>query len=250
MIKHKSASSRIAFAAIAGLVLAVLAIAGWAVQPGATSADEEEPNSSITICKSTDPASVGDLVDFDTDIPGMNDIDLADGDCMRQDDLEPGKYEITEDKQTNWTLIAIVCEGIDADKVEAELAKRTVIVELKKGEDVTCTFFNEKEPTPTPEATPTATPEDTATPTDVPTDTPKNTPTTGPTNTPMNTPTDVPMEPTVAPPTEMPTDVPQIKLPDAGSGFGPDLVLSWYWYTLVGALLLIGLGVLIKPSYE
>lgn len=250
MHKHKSESSRFVLVAIAGLVLAVLAIAGWAVQPGATSAAVGEPDSSITICKSTDPASFGDLVDFDTDIPGMEDADLGDGDCMTQDELEAGKYEITEDKRTNWTLVDIVCEGIDAANIEVELAKRTVKVTLEKGDDVTCTFFNEKEPAPTPEATPTATPEDTATPTDVPTDTPENTPTTGPTNTPMNTPTDVPAEPTVAPPTAMPTDVPQIMLPDAGSGFGPDLVLSWYWYALVGALLLIGLGVLIKPSYD
>lgn len=249
MNKHESASSRFAFAAIAGLVLAVLAIAGWATQPGIASASEGEPDSSITICKSTDPAGAGDLVDFDTDIPGMNDADLADGDCMTQDKLEPGKYEITEDKSTNWTLVDIVCEGIDAANVKVDLAKRTVIVDLKKGEDVTCTFFNEKEPTKTPEATPTATPEDTATPTDVPTDTPENTPV----NTPVNTPTSVPAEqPTVVEPMPTPTDMPEepIALPDAGSGFGPGLVLSWYWYVLVAALLLVGLGVLTKPSYD
>ena len=239
MKKHKSESTRFVLTAIAGLVLAVLAIAGWAVQPGTTSAAEGDPDSSITICKSTDPASVGDLIDFDTDIPGMEDADLGDGDCMSRDELEAGKYEITEDKRTNWTLVAIVCEGTDAANIMVEIGKRTVIVDLKKGEDVTCTFFNEKEPTPT------ATPEDTATPTDVPTNTPENTPT----NTPVvkATPTNVPPEPTVAAPTVMPTDMPEepIALPDAGSGFGPDLILSWYWYVLVAALLLVGLGVLI-----
>ena len=244
MKKHNSELSRFVFVAIAGLVLAVLAIAGWAVQPGTTSAAEGDPDSSITICKSTDPASVGDLIDFDTDIPGMEDADLGDGDCMSRDELEAGKYEITEDKRTNWTLVAIVCEGTDAANIMVEIGKRTVIVDLKKGEDVTCTFFNEKEPTPT------ATPVDTATPTDVPTNTPENTPT----NTPVvkATPTDIPPEPTAAEPTTMPTDMPEepIALPDAGAGFGPDLILSWYWYVLVGALLLVGLGVLIKPSYD
>ena len=245
MKKHKSESTRFVLTAIAGLVLAVLAIAGWAVQPGTTSAAEGDPDSSITICKSTDPASVGDLIDFDTDIPGMEDADLGDGDCMSRDELEAGKYEITEDKRTNWTLVAIVCEGTDAANIMVEIGKRTVIVDLKKGEDVTCTFFNEKEPTPT------ATPEDTATPTDVPTDTPTDVPTETPENTPVNTPTDVPTEqPTVVEPMPTPTDVPLITLPEAGSGFGPDLVLSWYWYVLVGALLLVGLGVLIKPSYD
>ena len=247
MKKHKSESCRFVLTAIAGLVLAVLAIAGWAVQPGISSASEEEPDSSITICKTTEPPS-GDLVDFDTDIPGMEDADLGDGECRSQGMLEAGKYEITEDKSTNWTLVDIVCNGTDAANVMVDLAKHTVIVDLQKGEDVTCTFFNEKMPTKTPEATPTATPEDTATPTDVPTDTPENTPT----NTPVvkATPTDVPMEPTVAPPTATPTDMPTIKLPDAGSWSGPDLVLSWYWYALVGALRLVGLGVLIKPSYD
>ncbi len=244
MNKRKFELSRFVFASIAGLVLAVLATAGWLAQPGSSSAADGEPDSSITICKKTDPASTGDLIDFDTDIPGMEDADLADGDCMTQGELEAGKYEITEDKSTNWTVVDIVCNGTDATNVEVDLAKHTVKVTLEKGEDVTCTFFNFKEPTPT------ATPEDTATPTDVPTDTPENTPT----NTPVNTPTDVPAEPTVAPPTptEMPTDMPEepVALPDAGAGFGPDLVLSWYWYALVGALLLIGLGVLIRPSYD
>lgn len=108
----------------------------------------------------------------------------------------------------------------------------------------------EEKATKTPEATPTATPMDTATPTDVPTDTPENTPT----NTPVvkATPTDIPPEPTAVEPTTMPTDMPEepVALPDAGAGFGPDLILSWYWYVLVGALLLVGLGVLIKPSYD
>ena len=80
MKKHNSELSRFVFVAIAGLVLAVLAIAGWAVQPGATSA-AGDPDSSITICKSTNPANA-DLVDFDTDIPGMPDADPIDPDNL------------------------------------------------------------------------------------------------------------------------------------------------------------------------
>ncbi len=247
MNKRSFELSRFVFVPIAGFVLAVLATAGWMVQPGISSADTEA-DSSITICKSTGPASEGKLVDFDTDIPGMDDADLGDGECRSQGELEAGKYEITEDKMTNWILVSIACEGTAAENVKVDIAKRTVIVDLQKGEDVTCTFFNEKQPTKTPEATPTATPVDTATPTDVPTDTPENTPPKGPTNTPFPTATFVPTEA----PTEMPTDMPEepVALPDAGAGFGPDLVLNWYWYALVGALLLVGLGVLIKPSYD
>lgn len=113
-----------------------------------------------------------------------------------------------------------------------------------------------EEPTKTPEEkkpTKTPTPVDTATPTDVPTNTPENTPTTMPTDKPAKTPTSVPTDaPTVEKPTTMPTETPAmpVALPDSGSGFGPGLVLSWYWYALVGALVLVGLGVLIKPSYD
>jgi hypothetical protein len=111
-----------------------------------------------------------------------------------------------------------------------------------------------EEPTKTPTAMSTATPVDTATPTDVPTNTPENTPTTTmPTDRPAKTPTFVPTDtPTETKTTPMPTETPAmpVALPDSGSGFGPDLVLTWYWYALVGALVLVGLGVLIKPSYD
>ena len=111
----------------------------------------------------------------------------------------------------------------------------------------------EEEPTKTPDDTPTNTPTntpvDTATPTDVPTDVPTDTPEDRPTNTPFPRPTFVPTEQPEAMPTDMPVE--PVALPDSGSGFGPaDLVLSWYWYVLVAALLAIGLGVLIKPSYN
>lgn len=115
----------------------------------------------------------------------------------------------------------------------------------------------EEEPTKTPDDTPTNTPVDTATPTDVPMDTPTevpmdtptDVPTDVPTDTPEDRPTDVPTEQPEAMPTDMPVE--PVALPDSGSGFGPaDLVLSWYWYVLVAALLAIGLGVLIKPSYN
>ena len=106
----------------------------------------------------------------------------------------------------------------------------------------------EEEPTKTPDDTPTNTPVDTATPTDVPTDVPTDTPEDRPTNTPFPRPTFVPTEQPMVEPTDMPVE--PVALPDSGSGFGPDLVLSWYWYVLVAALLAIGLGVLIKPSYN
>ena len=115
----------------------------------------------------------------------------------------------------------------------------------------------EEKPTKTPDDTPTSTPVDTATPTDVPMDTPTDVPTDVPTDTPEDRPTNTPFpRPTFVPteqPDAMPTDMPvePVALPDSGSGFGPaDLVLSWYWYVLVAALLAIGLGVLIKPSYN
>ena len=110
----------------------------------------------------------------------------------------------------------------------------------------------EEKPTKTPDDTPTSTPVDTATPTDVPMDTPTDVPTDTPedrpTNTPFPRPTSVPTEQPMVEPTDMPVE--PVALPDSGSGFGPDLVLSWYWYVLVAALLAIGLGVLIKPSYN
>ena len=111
----------------------------------------------------------------------------------------------------------------------------------------------EEKPTKTPDDTPTNTPVDTATPTDVPmntpTDVPTDTPEDRPTNTPFPRPTFVPTEQPEAMPTDMPVE--PVALPDSGSGFGPAaLVLSWYWYVLVAALLARELGVLIKPSYN
>ena len=147
------------------------------------------------------------------------------------------------------TSAAFAGECVDSDAPECQEDPTKTPEEEKP----TKTPDDEKKPTKTPDDTPTNTPMDTATPTDVPMDTPTDVPTDTPedrpTNTPFPRPTFVPTEQPEAMPTDMPVE--PVALPDSGSGFGPaDLVLSWYWYVLVAALLAIGLGVLIKPSYN
>ena len=92
------------------------------------------------------------VFDFDTDIPGMTDADLRDGECASQDGLDAGKYEITEDLgdlTAGWRLDEIDCDG---GNVDIDLAKRTVKIHLEQGDDVECTFYNklDEEPTITP----------------------------------------------------------------------------------------------------
>lgn len=91
----------------------------------------------------------------------------------------------------------------------------TVTIDLKEGENVTCTFANSQvaatstptaAPTNTPTNTPTSTP--TSTPTNRPTSTPAMTPTTGPTSTPTPGPTSAPTNTPTPGPTSAPTNTP------------------------------------------
>src|SRR5206468_3961380 len=93
-------------------------------------------------------------------------------------------YTITEGA-SSYTLsfnspVCTVASGNGGSQT-ADVGTRTLTINLKEGEQVSCTF-NNVAPTPTPTNTPTVTP--TNTPTTTPTHTPTLTPTTTPTNTP------------------------------------------------------------------
>lgn len=97
---------------------------------------------SITLVKDTDPTTNDVCFAFDFD-PG------ADVACLEDDDdpivrsgLAPGEYRIIEGVTPGWVLEDIDCDGdTNADEDEGD---RTAIVDLDAGEDVTCTFHNER----------------------------------------------------------------------------------------------------------
>lgn len=97
---------------------------------------------SITLVKDTDPTTNDVCFTFDFD-PGA---DIA---CLEDDDdpivrsgLAPGEYRIIEGVILGWFLEDIDCDGDpNADEDEGD---RTAIIDLDAGEDVTCTFHNER----------------------------------------------------------------------------------------------------------
>ncbi len=159
--------------------------AGDDVECTFTNVDVDPMTSSISITKETDPSGSTQEFDFESDVTGLDDFDVADGETEEATDLAAGTYEIIELDVDGWNLIEIDCTGTDDANIDVDLNDNTVTVELEEGEDVECSFTNEQKPTPT--ATPMS-PTDTPTPTDTPVPpTSTNTPV-PPTSTATNTP--------------------------------------------------------------
>jgi outer membrane biosynthesis protein TonB len=164
---------------------------------------------SITIIKDAIPDD-SQHFDYATLGPGLSDFTLVDDgtppNSRTFSDLLPGLRTVTETEPAGWTLTKVSCTG----GTNISTPDASAVIYLMAGEDVTCTFENTKEATPTPTGTPTSTPTNTATPTSTPTNTatPTNTPTSTPTNTatPTNTPTSTPTN--TATPTNTPTSTP------------------------------------------
>ncbi len=108
------------------------------------------PEGEITICKNTKPEDTGTVFEFDTDIPGMTDIALRDGECDSQGGLDQGDYEVTENLfgLPGWRLEDIECDGTSSGNIDVDLGNATVRIHLEQGEDVECTFFNRRKETP------------------------------------------------------------------------------------------------------
>lgn len=117
--------------------------------------------SSITICKDTDPDGSIEEFQFSGD---LGDFTLSHGECEDFEGLEAGEYSITEDEGDSHDLESIKCLGGAEGKVLVR-GPEEVVITLGEDEHIECLFDNNAlfTPTPAPTATPTRTPTPTAT---------------------------------------------------------------------------------------
>ena len=88
----------------------------------------------ITVEKQTDPD--GSIQSFDFDLSyGDGDADLADGQQDNSGNLLPGTYSVSENTPAGWDLLSATCtDGSNPSSIS-----------LQSGEDITCTFTNQKD---------------------------------------------------------------------------------------------------------
>jgi len=110
----------------------------------------------ITIIKDTNPET--DNIEFDFD-GSLGDFDLEDDESITFE-RDPGTYTVEENLFGDWELADISCSG--GSDIDIEESNQRVIIHLKAGEHVTCTFVNDPEDNnccaPTPEPSPSPSP--------------------------------------------------------------------------------------------
>ncbi len=93
----------------------------------------------ITIEKQTVPDGSEQGFEFIGDPSGT----IKDGEKIEKINLEPGQYTSTENKLAGWELTSIDCDDKNSS---GEIESRKVFFNVDPGEDVTCTFVNERQP--------------------------------------------------------------------------------------------------------
>ena len=73
---------------------------------------------------------------------------VTDGASRTFDTLPPGEYIVLENASDGWDLAGISCDDPTED-TSVDLSAGSAIITLAEGENVTCTFANAAEPTPT-----------------------------------------------------------------------------------------------------
>jgi hypothetical protein len=120
-----------------------------------TNEECEEGTGTITIVKDARPNSTQAFT-FTGNLtgdagPNFQLVDDGDGDGSERrvfNNLEPGTYTATEPNVQGWELTDIDCGESDSD---VNVNNRNVVIRLKAGDNVTCTFVNEQdENQPTP----------------------------------------------------------------------------------------------------
>jgi uncharacterized repeat protein (TIGR01451 family) len=124
---------RRAFFGVVAVVLGVLAL-------GVPGVNATNPGAKIIVYKQTDPA--GDETAFEFLFTRPNgrqfSFSLHDGDRRVTGQLEPGIHSVAELVPEGWTLTSATCS--DGSPPSA--------IDVGEGEEVTCTFFNTKNPPP------------------------------------------------------------------------------------------------------
>ena len=106
-----------------------------------------EKDASITIVKDVDPEPDGEDFEFSTVGLGA-DFSLDDDDTATlsntktYSDVNPGAYSVTELAEAGYDLTDVTCVGDDTADTDDSA---TALIDLDPGENVTCTFSNEKD---------------------------------------------------------------------------------------------------------
>ena len=106
-------------------------------------------NGTITIVKSTAPATAGDgtftYASADADFDGLSLTTSGNRAQSQAFDKAVGSYTITENTVTGWKLTAISCSG-DIDKGSViDVSARQVTIDLDADEAITCTFTSSRD---------------------------------------------------------------------------------------------------------
>jgi len=92
---------------------------------------------SITIVKQTSPD--GSETEFEFDPSYGNNFLLTDGNSNVTNNLVAGSYTVEEIAPIGWRLLSVECEGGDSSEIFSGVS-----IDLAEGENITCTFTNEK----------------------------------------------------------------------------------------------------------
>lgn len=118
--------------------------------------NQEDEEQRITIIKNTVPDDVEDFkfniqrvedqqpgLDFFLDDDGDENNDLKSNRVFEapNEEPQPGTYRVEEFDVTGWDLTGAACEGTDTEQLNGNVLTFT----LAEGDDITCTFTNEKE---------------------------------------------------------------------------------------------------------
>jgi uncharacterized repeat protein (TIGR01451 family) len=114
---------------------------------------DQAETGSITVVKDATPDSTREFTftgNLDTPFSLVDDGENPELASKSFSELDDGVYNVTEPAVSGWELESIVCEGDDASDINVN--ERTANIDLKNGEDITCTFTNAQdqiEPRPT-----------------------------------------------------------------------------------------------------
>jgi hypothetical protein len=110
------------------------------------------PASSITITKSADPSDDGTPFSFlvTKDSADFGAFDLQHGGVKNYPDLAPAKYDFWETNiPADWQNVNAVCSGATNSTIVWDSGNDKVLeITLAAGEDISCTFYNEKDEAP------------------------------------------------------------------------------------------------------
>ena len=100
-----------------------------------------QPSGTITIVKDAQPNS-SQSFDFTGSLGNFSLVDDGTSSNTKSFTKDPGNYTVTENSTSHWDLDSVTCVGGS----DTNTNKRNAVINLKAGENVTCTFVNKAEP--------------------------------------------------------------------------------------------------------